>query len=154
MKGAPGRGIQVLLVEDEPAEAMLIQRLLRSCCPGMFNVTQVQTMKKARQELQGTNFQVVLLDLNLPDSAPMETITLGGTGIRNIPVVIMSGRDDLKKLAKDMNMPYFLTKGDFDSAKLTRTLLKAMADAGQGSLSADCATCSADSLDRATDAGG
>ncbi len=123
--------IRVLLVEDEPAEAALIQRLLRSCSDGLFDVSHVENVKQTLHELKSTNFHIILLDLHLPDSTPMETIVLSSGGrVRNIPVVILSGRFDLKELAQDMNIPYFLTKGEFDAAQLCRTMYKAITDMG------------------------
>lgn len=147
MRGVSGGAIQLLLVEDEPAEAILVQRLLRSCRPGMFTVTHVQTMKQARREMNSAKYHVVLLDLNLPDSAPMETIVHGCGHASTIPVVILSGRDDLKEMAADLKIPYFLIKGELDPAKLTRTLFKAMRDAGMIRVSAESDTCSVDAVE-------
>jgi two-component system, cell cycle response regulator len=126
MKGLSEEGIRVLLVEDEQAEAVLIQRLLQSCCPGMFEVTHVQTMKEARREINSKKYKLLLLDLNLPDSAPMETVVLGGESVNNIPVIILSGRDDLEDLALELKIPFFLTKGKYDAGQLCIMLRKAL----------------------------
>ena len=65
---APGSAIRVLLVEDSAAEADLVRDMLGREGAGSFTVTHVQRLALAVPHLRAGGVDLVLLDLNLPDS--------------------------------------------------------------------------------------
>jgi DNA-binding response OmpR family regulator len=68
MKAAAYGPIRVLLVEDNPGDARLIQELLRDAEPGGFQVVGADRLDHAIARLNDTAVDVVPLDLGLPDS--------------------------------------------------------------------------------------
>jgi CheY-like chemotaxis protein len=63
--------LRVLLVEDSPVDAGLIQAILRS---SSLQLTTVDRLSEALTVLRSTQINVILLDLNLPDSHGLDTL--------------------------------------------------------------------------------
>jgi len=84
----------VLLVEDSALEARLVERLLDRAGPGLFCVTHVMTLTKALLVLCQPDIDVVLLDLNLPDSTGLETLRSVLARNPRLPIVVLTGADE------------------------------------------------------------
>jgi PAS domain S-box-containing protein len=80
--------LRVLLIEDTPADAQLIQDILRS---PSFEVTPVERLSDALAMLRSTHVDVILLDLMLPDRHGAETLHKQAAGI---PIVVITGNGD------------------------------------------------------------
>ncbi|MEK6708386.1 MAG: PAS domain S-box protein [Pseudomonadota bacterium] len=85
---------QVLLVEDSLTDALFVQDALVHAVSEQFAVTHVERLNHALEQLQLQHFDVVLLDLNLPDSDGFETFTRLYNAAENIPVVLLTNRTD------------------------------------------------------------
>lgn len=89
--------LRVLLVEDDPGDAHLVKRALTRMIKPRFIVTHVETLESGLHALsQGDGFDVVLLDLSLPDSFGMHTLMSMQQAAPRLPIVIMTGHDDPK----------------------------------------------------------
>ena len=87
--------IKILLVEDNPADALLLQRELAETCFGRFSVTHVNRLQQALFELQEQRFDAVLLDLGLPDSQGLATLErIHKQTQREVPIVVLTGLAD------------------------------------------------------------
>ena len=86
--------LNILLVEDNPSDARLTELRILSCCSGSANVLQVDSLASALVSLTCTEFDVVLLDLDLPDSNGIETVILVLQQCLTTPVVVLSGHDN------------------------------------------------------------
>ena len=109
--------MKALLVEDNPADARLIRELLKELPAGTLQLQQVGRLDSAMERLRQEVFDVVLLDLGLPDAQGMEALTLIQEASRSVPIVVLTGRDDerlaweaLRAGAQD-----YLVKGRTDS---------------------------------------
>ena len=116
--------IRVLLVEDDLGDADLICELLELIDSTHFQVTQSRRLKDALQHLFQESSDVVLLDLSLPDSHGLATVSQVYTQVPTTPIVILSGLEDeslaieaLQKGAQD-----YLVKGQVDSSLLLRAI--------------------------------
>jgi signal transduction histidine kinase len=116
--------IKVLLVEDDLGDADLICELLELVDSTDFQVTQSRRLKDALQHLSQEWFDVVLLDLSLPDSHGLTTVSQVYIQAPIVPIVILSGLEDeslaieaLQKGAQD-----YLVKGQLESDLLVRTI--------------------------------
>ncbi len=111
--------IQVLLVEDSRTEATIITKILQNKNPFILeiSVTHVLTLQEALTELNKNTFEVIILDLNLPDSQELDTLLIVKKHCPDIPVVVLSSM-----VADEVDFPLrclhygaqdYLTKDDF-----------------------------------------
>jgi DNA-binding response OmpR family regulator len=81
--------IQVLLVEDEASDAHLVKIKLGQTPGGHFAVTWAQSLNEAKQHLSVSAFDVMLLDLSLPDSNGLATVLNARAITTDIPIVVL-----------------------------------------------------------------
>lgn len=86
--------IQVLLVEDSPTNTLLVEEALGQAGPGRFVITQVSRLADALSAIDSSDFDVILLDLGLPDSSGLKTFRAFQTLATHLPVIVLSGLDD------------------------------------------------------------
>jgi PAS domain S-box-containing protein len=117
-------GMRVLLVEDNPGDARLVEWYLSKPGCGTFPVTRAERLSDALRELAATRFDLVLLDLSLPDSTGLETVRTARAAAGMTPIVVMTGLDDEETAlaALRVGAQDYLVKGKFDSYELTRSL--------------------------------
>src|SRR5512137_1807579 len=84
----------VLLVEDSAVDARLVTGLLQHAGSSQFSVTQVTTLEEALLCLGRAEIDVVILDLNLPDSEGLETLRRVLQRIPRVPIVVLTGTDE------------------------------------------------------------
>lgn len=85
--------VRVLLVEDNPGDAALIQAALESS-RWTFDVIHVERLDEALTTLREQAFDVALVDPGLPDSAGQATVTALLEAGPTPPVVVLTGLDD------------------------------------------------------------
>ena len=113
----------VLLIEDNPGDADLVRlRLVESKSEVQVNC--VPRLSDALACLDLETPELVLLDLNLPDSHGAETFRRIRQKSPDVPVVILSGRDDpaLAVKAVQQGVQDYLVKSDVTSKQLERAL--------------------------------
>ena len=87
--------MQVLLVEDNPNDALLMQRLLRSAAPERCALVHEASMERATTHLSREPVDVVLLDLGLPDANGLDAVSQILEAAPHIPVVVLTtSRED------------------------------------------------------------
>jgi two-component system, cell cycle sensor histidine kinase and response regulator CckA len=94
MKTLINRPIQVLLVEDNPGDARLLQEILADVTSAEFELTLIDRLEVALQWLNTNNCDIILLDLSLPDSHGLETVVRTCTQAPTIPIIVLTGLDD------------------------------------------------------------
>ncbi len=85
--------LQLLIVEDNPGDVVIVTELLRSSGIN-FNLTQVSTLKETLVLCLDHIFDIILLDLGLPDSFGLETLKKIQVFRIKSPVIVMTGLDD------------------------------------------------------------
>jgi PAS domain S-box-containing protein len=116
--------IRVLVVEDNSGGGRHIPELLRDAGPGRFSFEIVDRVERALEHLRAAPFDVVLLDLDLPDSKGLETFERLHRAPPNLPIVVISGMDD-ERTALDAvraGAQDYLVKGHIDGHVLARVL--------------------------------
>lgn len=86
-----GRQIRILLVEDNPGDVRLIQEMLKENGGTQFKLEHCDSLSDGLKKLQKENFDILLLDLGLPDSKGIDTLTKVGDQVKEIPVVVLTG---------------------------------------------------------------
>ncbi len=117
--------MKVLLVEDGPAEARLIQELLSEARGMSFEVERVETLAEGQGRLALGGIDLVLLDLGLPDSKGLETIrqlTASGVNLPAIVVLSMLADEEIAVQAVQLGAQDYLIKGLFEPTVLARSL--------------------------------
>ena len=116
--------MRILLVEDNPGDARLVEWYLSKPGCGTFPVTRAERLSDALRELAATRFDLVLLDLSLPDSSGLDTVRTARAAAGMTPIVVMTGLDDEETAlaALHVGAQDYLVKGKFDSYELTRSL--------------------------------
>jgi two-component system, cell cycle sensor histidine kinase and response regulator CckA len=92
--------LQILLIEDNLAEARLLKEILRDAWAERFTLTHVNRLGAAIVELNSARFDIALLDLTLPDSdglASLDTLIQHAPGL---PIVVLTNTND-DRLALD-----------------------------------------------------
>ena len=116
--------IKVLYVEDEMDHAILIRELIEKIKNVHYELTHVQNLNETLLELNNNNYDIILLDLSLPDEQGVDTVARVCEQAPDIPVVVMSGTDDetmaIKALQKGAQE--YLVKGKVQSHALSRIL--------------------------------
>ncbi len=115
----------ILVVEDNPGDALLIETMLVSGFSDACEIRSVTSLAAARESLAAAQPDVVLLDLSLPDSAGLETLdgALGDTGDPPPIIVITGGFDAAKGLeAVRRGAQDYVQKNEMRPETLTRTI--------------------------------
>ena len=116
---------QILLIEDNPADARLLEILLEETDLATYTIITKPTFKEAQTLLQtGEQFEVILLDLYLPDSHKFEALKIIKAEFPNSNVIMMTGLND-KKIgleAVKAGAQDFIVKGVLDPETLAQTL--------------------------------
>jgi CheY-like chemotaxis protein len=122
---------KVLLVEDDEVDAMEVGRMLRapvSCCPYRFDLTAVRTLADGLSRVRKEPWDLIIVDLSLPDSPYDQTFGRLYCDSLCTPVIILTGRED-EALAQDCvacgAFRYFV-KGKTDAATLQGALSEAL----------------------------
>jgi PAS domain S-box-containing protein len=127
-----GRPLEILLVEDNPGDARLIQEMLAEAAAqeisADFKMTLVARLSQAVAVLEQQLFDLILLDLSLPDSYGLETLYRILETSPELPVVVMSGLGDqtLALEAVKAGAQDYLMKGRVDKYSLPRAILYAI----------------------------
>lgn len=119
------KSLNILLVEDDFEEAELIEDLLlENCALQTIKCKHIERLDKALELLNRENFDVLLLDLSLPDSQGFDTVARVKEYGLNIPIVVLTGRndEDLALQIIQAGVQDYLVKGKVDSQLLIRSL--------------------------------
>jgi len=116
--------IAALLVEDNPADVALLMKLLQCNDAQSWQIFPCKRLKLALEHLQQTTFDVILLDLSLPDSQGLDTIVQMHTAVPHIPIVVLTGLQDqtLARQAVAQGAQDYLVKGQLSSELLVKTV--------------------------------
>jgi len=85
---------RILLVEDNPADVRLVQETLASQSTAKFKVVPADCLGAALERLRTERFDAVLLDMSLPDSRGMDTLSRMRRQTASVPIVVLSGLAD------------------------------------------------------------
>lgn len=115
--------IRLLLIEDNPGDARLIQEILRDA-PVSVELEHADSLRTGFALLDEWRFDAVLLDLSLPDSHGLGTVSRTRQQAPELPIVVLTGLNDeaialqaMREGAQD-----YLIKGHVDSALLLRAI--------------------------------
>lgn len=84
--------IRILLVEDDAGDRKIVKLALdRHSNVVDFNIEIAETLSQATERLKNKDYDVVLLDLGLPDSRGINTIQKTHQANPNVPIIVLTG---------------------------------------------------------------
>lgn len=117
--------INILLIEDNAADVRLIDELLKKSPDFIYQMKSYVRLSEGLESLKKNEFDIMLLDLSLPDSDRQSTLEVVLEYAPMIPIIILTGLDDkeialssLKKGIQD-----YLVKDELSTNHLTRSIL-------------------------------
>lgn len=118
----------VLLIEDNPGDARLINEMLAEDPETPFRVNCVDRLSRGLEFLSSGKAELVLLDLSLPDSHGLETFTKVYAHSPKVPIIVLTGNDDhaLALLAVKSGAQDYLFKGKLERELLVRSMQYSM----------------------------
>ena len=106
--------MRVLLVEDDSLDAEMVNVIMHRDPNGPHHITQAETLAEALDHLEANHFDIVLVDLSLPDATGDEAAKVITASYSSLPVLVLSGNSDpdfatavIRAGAQD-----FIVKGD------------------------------------------
>ena len=90
----PDRPLRILVVEDNPGDFFLLKEHLGQSHPQGWSLQQAKTLAEARTLCTQQDFDLILLDLGLPDSQGLSTFQHLSTHASSLPIIILSGHND------------------------------------------------------------
>jgi diguanylate cyclase (GGDEF)-like protein/PAS domain S-box-containing protein len=121
---AATKRLTVLVVEDNPGDARLVELYLHEDPASPFDVAKAARLDEALDILKVRAIDVVLLDLSLPDSFGIETLERLRAGQPSVPVVVLTGTADeaLALAALRQGAQDYLVKGQGDGELVRRAI--------------------------------
>ena len=120
-------GIKIFVIEDNPGDLVLIREMIKDS--GLeFELENSQTLKEGLETFKKLDYDILLLDLGLPDSDGIETFLKAHKELTNNPIIILTGFSDedqatdaVSKGAQD-----YLIKGQVDANLLSKSIRYAL----------------------------
>jgi signal transduction histidine kinase len=115
--------MRVLLVEDSPSDAMLLEAELCEAAPGSL-VKHASSLEASRTALMAGTHDIILLDLGLPDSEGLDTFRAIAEIAVHTPIVVISGLDDerIAESAVLLGADDYLVKGTTRRGQVARAM--------------------------------
>ena len=115
---------KLLLVEDNPGDARLLREMLNEGGAYKTDVTHAESMTQAVKHLVEHLFDIVLLDLGLPDAQGLQAVRRARAVAPHVPLVVLTGLDDevLAARAIQDGAQDYLIKGQIETRGLLRAL--------------------------------
>lgn len=103
-----GENIKILLIEDNPGDSFLVEEYLNELVNFSYKLKIVETLTEALIIIKKQFFDIILLDLELPDSNGVNTFVSVQNINPLIPIIILTGLNN--KVVES----YVLKKGAYD----------------------------------------
>ncbi|MFC2039162.1 sensor histidine kinase [Chloroflexota bacterium] len=116
--------MKVLLIEDNPGDARLIREMLSESRDTQIELDVADRLSSGLDRLASGGFDLVLLDLSLPDSQGLEACIETHNQSPHVPIVVLTGLDDEKMAANTLQVGAedYLVKGEVDGKLLLRSI--------------------------------
>jgi len=124
-RGMGDNTVTVLLVEDNPGDASLIRRML-SAISVNFQIKHATKLSEGLAQLQQAEVDLVLLDLCLPDSSGLDTLTRIRAQAPYVPIIVITGMSERETAVKalDQGAQDFIAKERVDEHLLSQAVLR------------------------------
>jgi diguanylate cyclase (GGDEF)-like protein len=114
----------ILLIEDNLLDARLMTEMLEDASAGGYAIQHVDRISAALHDLVEQKFDVILLDLHLPDGRGLDTVGRICSACPQVPVIVLTGLEDdaLSLAAVQAGAQDYLVKGQVEGHEITRAI--------------------------------
>lgn len=118
------KSFELLLVEDNPGDVRLLRELLKEVTTTKFQIVLAEKLADIKACLESESFDLILLDLSLPDSQGLDTFIQVKIFAPTLPIIILTGLNDehLAIEAMQAGAQDYLVKGKVDGDLLARSM--------------------------------
>jgi two-component system, NarL family, sensor histidine kinase UhpB len=119
-----------LLVEDNPADAKLIYKMLNDDSEHNYEIFNTERLDDGIKKLITEKFDIMLLDLGLPDSEGMGTFDIMKYNAPEIPIIVLTGLKEeiLETATVGRGAKNYLVKDELNQKLLVSSIQKALQD--------------------------
>ncbi|MFQ5752745.1 MAG: response regulator, partial [bacterium] len=120
--------IKILLIEDNPGDVRLLKETLSEVSSSTFDIAHAARLSTGLKYLTKGGFDIVLLDLSLPDGEGLDTVIKVRNEKPEIPIVILTGFNDesVALQAVQVGAQDYLVKGSIDRDLLVKAIRYAL----------------------------
>ena len=124
MEFGPTKSLKILVVEDDTVSRTLLQRLLSELSLPISKVKSAESLGAAFRLLNEDHFDVVLLDLNLPDSEGLDTLVRIREKHHRAAIIVITGEysEEIGPKTIAMGAQEYLVKGSYDVETLSKSI--------------------------------
>ena len=107
---------------------MILKKILENDNNIKFSIKIFNNLREGLEHLDPNLVDLLILDLNLPDSSGSETLIMAHLKASRVPIIILSGINDQKIMIDTLKIGAhdFIVKGEVDNEKILRTILFAI----------------------------
>ena len=124
----PAQTSKVLLIEDNPVDALVVGKILATAEPHQFELVHVDRLDAGLAQLARGDIDLVMVDLGLPDSEGLNTLIQVLHQAPDVPAVVFTSKSDDDAVSQAMlqGAQDYLVKGQFDRGSLIRSIRNAL----------------------------
>ncbi len=98
------RPIRLLLVEDDPADRDRVRQSIELADPFGFEIDQALEVESALTMLKSAAYDVMLLDLTLPEGDGLDTFARARVAADSVPIIALTSQDDPQQAIRAVRM--------------------------------------------------
>src|SRR5665213_1359980 len=116
--------LSLLIIEDNPGDFILLKEQLQQMQLPVKNVVHAVNMEKVPSIIKDNNFDIVLLDLSLPDSNGIDSVITIDRLLPKTPIIVLSGVSSLEIATETISLGAqdYLVKGEFGPKLMAKTI--------------------------------
>lgn len=118
--------VNIFLVEDDPDDVLIFKDMLKENLSDPFphNIQNAFTLHEALEKIPQEKYDVIFLDLHLPDSNGIDTFTTINKSFPDTPIILLTGLQDhnFALEALSLGAQDYLVKGAFNSQAIRRVI--------------------------------
>ncbi len=117
--------MNILIIDDNRADRRLLSIHLQTIYGNQLNTVEANSLKETNALIEKENWDIIFLDLGLPDSSGIQTVESIISSVPTIPVVVLTGNDNITLARKALRIGAadFIEKDHLTTALLEKTIL-------------------------------
>lgn len=116
--------LRILLIEDSPLQQLLLKTVLGGTQIESYTLKVSNTFNKGFKRLKANRYDLLFLDLHLPDISGFNGLRQIQSTFDNLPVIIMTGTYDrtIEEKAMKEGARVYITKGEYTSQTIEQAI--------------------------------